>query len=523
MNRVFGFYTALSLIAASGTALSEEQQVIESYQDASSIFGDELYPTGFEKFYYVMSVNARGAHNIKHVFPAFWMTRAIGCCRRKTCRRSSDTFNRMESDLHNLYPTRVFVNSTRGSFPFGEVAGEDHEFAGCDFEEQAGIVEPRPAVHGEVARVVLHMAESYDAESGMPAGQIDLMRLWDAGDPPTAAERARNDLIESIQGTRNTFIDAHDASLLSPAPVPLSGDTEVDRVRIASWNIANLHFENDRPLPDRNNAQARSQNDFERLAAYVDRINPDILALQEVNGPEAVKRILSEEEYEIVVSDRFAQDTASGAETDHIYTAIAVRKDRPAVFIAGGTYEELSVLHDSGNDPHPTRAGSEVLVDLPNWAPLQVMSVHLKSGCHNGSLEPPRTEDCITLAKQREPLEAWVDELTEEDMPFIIAGDWNRRIDHFQQGDHVWGEIDDSDPMPLYLFRFPQGISSRCLEGTNGHFQEPIDFIFVDEQAARWADVESFRIKDFDPADTSDFRQVSDHCPVIINLIFPRS
>src|SRR5215208_5165027 len=91
------------------------------------------------------SVAVPDKHNIEHVFPAFWMTKAIGCGSRKACRRSSIAFNRMEADLHNLFPSLRTVNSKRSSFPFGEIAGENHNFPGCDFEEAGGIVEPRPA------------------------------------------------------------------------------------------------------------------------------------------------------------------------------------------------------------------------------------------------------------------------------------------------------------------------------------------------------------------------------------------
>ena len=59
-------------------------------------------------------------------------------------------------------------------------------------------------------------------------------------------------------------------------------------------------------------------------------------------------------------------------------------------------------------DGRPTRWGTEILVEKDGDL-LRLMSVHLKSGCHGGSLEPATTPDCMTLAAQRAPLESWID------------------------------------------------------------------------------------------------------------------
>ncbi|WP_196223147.1 endonuclease [Roseibium sp. RKSG952] len=517
------------LVAALGLlpASAEPQIQIGSYKDARAVFWEDLFPGGFEELYCGVSVSAREDHNIEHIFPAFWMTKTQNCGSRRTCRRNSPAFNRMEADLHNLLPTRTSVNAARGSFPFGEVPGEDHDFAGCDFEENSGIVEPRPAARGQIARAILHMTEAYGAENILPDGQLSLMRQWDRYDPPTALEHARNDRIEELQGTRNSFIDAHDRNINNNG-LAINGDgaavTGIDgtRVRVASWNIANLHWKEGEHLPGRPSAPAREASDYKRIANYISAIDADVFTLQEVNGPDAVAKVFPPSQYHIIVSQRFEDDRDQERDTDHIYTAVAVKKSGSVSFIAGQTYNALSIIHDPDGDARPTRAGTEVLLELPNGEPLQVMSVHLKSSCHAGSLDNPRNEDCVTLANQRAPLEAWIDELTEDNTPFIIAGDWNRRIDRFAQNDHLWGEIDDNSPAPLDLARFPEGITSPCLAGTSGHFPDPIDFIVLDEQALRWADRDSFQIVDFKPNDRPHRKKISDHCALYIDLVIPQ-
>lgn len=90
-------------------------------------------------------------------------------------------------------------------------------------------------------------------------------------------------------------------------------------------------------------------------------------------------------------------------------------------------------------------------------------------GLSPGLAGDPSGDACRTLAAQREPLETWIDEPTEENPSFIIAGDFNGRIDRFGPQDHLWQAIDDGDPPPLDLIRFPEGIDSPCVAGTPDH------------------------------------------------------
>jgi hypothetical protein len=119
----------------------------------------------------------------------------------------------------------------------------------------------------------------------------------------------------------------------------------------------------------------------------------------------------------------------------------------------------LGVIHAA--DGRPVRWGTEILVEKDGQL-LRLLSVHLKSGCHDGSLENPTDPDCVTLAAQREPLEAWIDKAAQELAPFVILGDFNRRIDRFDQDDHLWREIDDGIQPGLDLRRLPLNREAEC-------------------------------------------------------------
>lgn len=302
--------------------------------------------------------------------------------------------------------------------------------------------------------------------------------------------------------------------LLGILLVLTSVSATAEPIRIATWNLMNLHFVVGEPLRAR--AVARTEADYEMLRKYRDLLNADVVALQEVNGPKAARRVFDESAYELRFSGRYADDLATGRDTDHIYTGFAVRR---GVFdsIVKRDVPELGVR--TGGDPsRPVRWGTELTLERGGRV-LRLLAVHLKSGCHQGNLVAPRSDACDTLARQRAPLEAWIDRAAREKLPFLVLGDFNRRFDVYGARDHLWGEVDDGFPPGLDLHRLPDGQPSPCWEGSSHHFVHPIDFIVFDQRAAAWVDPASFRILDYAPADRDESRETpSDHCPLVVEL-----
>jgi len=188
---------------------SDGERIADYLGGALPLFWGRLYARGGETLYCGVRFGRERDRrlNVEHVFPMSWVTRALGCGRRKQCRERSARFNRIESDLHNLWPARRDVNEARSSFAYSEIPGERHAFSGCDFEvdERGRRAEPRPAARGEIARSMFYMAEEYRLEIFPRQGR--LLQRWHAEDPVSDEERRRNDLIEQIQGNRNPFID----------------------------------------------------------------------------------------------------------------------------------------------------------------------------------------------------------------------------------------------------------------------------------------------------------------------------
>ncbi|MEM1122881.1 MAG: endonuclease [Bacteroidota bacterium] len=131
------------------------------------------------------------------------------------------------SDMHNLYPSKVDVNSARGSCIFGEIDDEDTEFwfilgetlnqipnsnidAYSEKDEESCVFEPRESVKGDIARAVFYFYTIYqdkaeEADASFFPKQKDVLLAWHQSDPVSEKEIQRNELIASYQGNLNPF------------------------------------------------------------------------------------------------------------------------------------------------------------------------------------------------------------------------------------------------------------------------------------------------------------------------------
>jgi len=120
----------------------------------------------------------------------------------------------MVADLHHLAPTFVTPNGRRGNLKFAKVSGIIYKTSSGSKLGKEGF-EPADAVKGNVARAVLYFIVRYHDKSirqGMDYASfwtknVPMLLEWNRQDPPDAAERRRNDLVEDFQGNRNPFID----------------------------------------------------------------------------------------------------------------------------------------------------------------------------------------------------------------------------------------------------------------------------------------------------------------------------
>jgi len=281
-------------------------------------------------------------------------------------------------------------------------------------------------------------------------------------------------------------------------PPPRSADPHPSgRLRIATWNIANLHRANGQSVfPPPRQSEIRQDEDYARILCYVRMFDPDILAVQEVDGEEALARVIDRDVYEIHVSSR-------GAATGRQNTGFAFKRGLNVV--PQPDFTDLDVTQN-GRLRHGT-----VIRATHNGAAFKMMSVHLESQCfddtHSG-------EDCDTLFEQVPVLERWIDREALSDEPFIVLGDFNRRFNI--QGDTIWAELDDGVPPNSDLSNVTANKSLGCRR--DQPFDHFIDHIVFDARSWLFADDASFRHLSYRIADEDTWDQISDHCPLVVDI-----
>jgi endonuclease I len=125
------------------------------------------------------------------------------------------------TDVHHLRPEDVSVNATRGNKDFDTGGSAVSEAPGCLSDSDS--FEPRAAVKGDVARMIMYMAIRYEGGDGWAdleinnsvgngsaprIGKLSVLLQWHRQDPPDAFEKRRNERIYAAwQHNRNPFID----------------------------------------------------------------------------------------------------------------------------------------------------------------------------------------------------------------------------------------------------------------------------------------------------------------------------
>jgi endonuclease I len=159
-------------------------------------------------------------YNREHSFPKSWFGGKI---------------EPMNSDIHHIFATDGYVNSKRGSYPYGEVASATFTSsnktklgtATTALGYSGTVFEPIDEFKGDVARAHLYMATRYeDVISNWQTNstysnailngsnnkvfetwQLNMLLRWHANDPVSQKEIDRNEAAYSHQGNRNPFID----------------------------------------------------------------------------------------------------------------------------------------------------------------------------------------------------------------------------------------------------------------------------------------------------------------------------
>ncbi len=250
---------------------------------------------------------------------------------------SSDT---AYTDCNHLKACDISTNSARGTKDFDD-GGQQYFDGGtvpteCHYTSTSW--EPRPAVKGDVARIMFYMVTRYSAPSSLELilvdytgtetytpkfGKLSTLLRWNREDPPDDFERRRNRVIYSFQQNKNPYIDHPEfadryynpdsfivvsAKTVAPYKFVVEFTEDVDQTTGSNANNYEL-FNSDVVI---NSASVGYNGDNKKVELTCSQNFPDSMYIVRVNNIKSVNG-------ETVISNSlatFANDPAVGVEDE---------------------------------------------------------------------------------------------------------------------------------------------------------------------------------------------------------------
>jgi 5'-nucleotidase (lipoprotein e(P4) family) len=310
-------------------------------------------------------------------------------------------------------------------------------------------------------------------------------------------------------------------ALLDAAPLKGPAPAAAPALKLATWNMEWLRGTDVTPEEQQFCATAEGKANIGRCAAplrtpadyaaikrYVEVLDADIVALQEVNGAPAAARVFDPNQYDFYFTGQAWVQKAG----------FAVRKGRGIKVAQNPDVKELGDA-----EPPNLRWGADITVTASSGGVLRLLAVHLKSGCFDKPLTDTAQNrygqaPCPILQKQVPVLRGWIAARQAEGVPFALMGDFNRRFNKEPK------EATDAAGRPVGLWASIAGADLVAVDAqqpyvgcsTKDRYDAYIDHVVLSGKlAARVVPntYERIRYRDED----LNFA-LSDHCPMAVKI-----
>ncbi|MBT2338655.1 MULTISPECIES: hypothetical protein [Pseudomonas] len=196
------------------------------------------------------------------------------------------------------------------------------------------------------------------------------------------------------------------------------------------------------------------------MKAVAEKLDADVIAVQEVESPEALQQIWPRDKYDFYVNMQSPWIQRTG---------FVVRKSSGLEVGMLGDVRSLGEAFKSH-----ARQGAELPVTIKGMT-LKLLSVHLKSGCFDQALNSGYATErdkangvitCDVLKRQAPALETWLDHSIRSGASAMIIGDFNRRFDAAVEHEtapevSLYAQLSDGEPSAAKLFRPTKGFEAQ--------------------------------------------------------------
>ncbi|WP_100642958.1 HAD family acid phosphatase [Alteromonas facilis] len=279
---------------------------------------------------------------------------------------------------------------------------------------------------------------------------------------------------------------------------PVAETTIQGELSFTTWNVEHLAY------PISQGCKPRTSEELAKLQAYASSLDADVVGLQEVASVEAVAQLFPTSEWQLFVSARPDSEPytcrRSGFTSTQQKVAIAVRKGIDVV--------NVSTLDEFGLGLRGLRHGLELQIDTP-LGPVNVLNVHMKSGCFVDNYARADSEACSIFKQQAPILDAWVEKQEVSKQPYVLMGDFNHRLSA------PYNQLNRD------LITNSNGTASTLVNttkdtlGCHPYYPALIDHILIGGQAMQTLD-KTISVHTFDDMQVENM--LSDHCAVSLNL-----
>jgi endonuclease/exonuclease/phosphatase family metal-dependent hydrolase len=281
------------------------------------------------------------------------------------------------------------------------------------------------------------------------------------------------------------------------------------QIRLATWNLEWLVspgtalalrtrcLRGERRLPcDVVQDAARSAADFHALAREASKLDADVVALQEVEGPDAAARVFPRHRF------------CFTGRHDLQNVGFAIRAGIPYRCDADETRLSLG---------DRVRRGAALTLFPGESRELHLLAVHLKSGCSRDSLDSA-AGSCALLRRQAPGVASWIEAQAAAGHQFGLLGDFNRdlRAERLSRSGLWEAFAQSASPHAVLADAGGDAPFIPCHSGQP--FTRYIDYILLGGALAGRAAPRTFTRHAYRDRDAHQFR-LSDHCPLSVDLM----